>query len=518
MMKKSIVSLSAAIALGGLAFAVGANAAVVTGNGVANNLALNPAGTGHMLFTPYYSAQDGNATFVNITNTDSTNGKAVKVRFRGAGNSDDVLDFTLYLSPGDVWSGMIAQDDSGYARLTTQDNSCTAPKFPADGVRFSNLRLPSSSIPDQAAATREGYLEVVEMADIVGDPAGTSNSDLYNTIKHVNNVPACDQATLNLYSTATAFGDPTLQAEGGEPSLGDPTGGLMGSWSIANLRDLGTYSGNMTAVAAYLTGTGAIAQNGAVTQAPANINYFPQVPTAIGSSIVVGDYTADPLLDGTAAPNGVTPLWFDLPDMSTPLVRATASDQVKQLQKALGKDSIYNEWAAASSPVAYGTDWVISQPTRRYYTAYDYKGGAIVTNGHIRNNPYASGTVCDTANGPQIGMEWTMAFTNREEAGVLHTSGPEFSPGNVTPPVQFCGEVALLAFGSDSVLHGTQTLQNVSSFGGVPAGGAGWGSMQVDGAPVVGFAASQFKTDANNNFGQTFPHRWSSPKFEYNPS
>ena len=63
----------------------------------------------------------------NITNSDTVNGKAVKVRFRGASNSDDVFDFQLYLSPGDVWAANIAKGPNGVAALTTIDKSCTLP-------------------------------------------------------------------------------------------------------------------------------------------------------------------------------------------------------------------------------------------------------------------------------------------------------------------------------------------------------------------------------------------------------
>ncbi|MBP7530325.1 MAG: cell surface protein, partial [Ottowia sp.] len=109
-MKKSILSLSAAVALGGLGFAGAANAIAVfdTDGAAGGPVVLHPAGTGHQLFTPYYTAQGNMATLINIVNTDAVNGKAVKVRFRGASNSDDVLDFTLFLSPGDVWSGMVS--------------------------------------------------------------------------------------------------------------------------------------------------------------------------------------------------------------------------------------------------------------------------------------------------------------------------------------------------------------------------------------------------------------------------
>ena len=108
-MKKNLLSLSIAALIGGLGVAGVANAGVAqlgtgaaapaaTAAGLANltnatALGISPAGIGHILMVPYFTAQNGNATLLSVVNTDTVNGKAVKVRFRGAANSDDLLDF-----------------------------------------------------------------------------------------------------------------------------------------------------------------------------------------------------------------------------------------------------------------------------------------------------------------------------------------------------------------------------------------------------------------------------------------
>lgn len=109
-MRKNVLSLSIAAMIGGLGFAGAASAGVAyetngatgttaflaqTGIGAAANatvLEVNAKGVGHNLLTPYFSVQNGNGTLLSIVNTDTNNGKAVKVRFRGASNSDDVFD------------------------------------------------------------------------------------------------------------------------------------------------------------------------------------------------------------------------------------------------------------------------------------------------------------------------------------------------------------------------------------------------------------------------------------------
>ena len=153
-MKKNLVALGVAAVLAGtVGGAMAANSIRGTGGAVAGQtntagsataLAVSPAGVGHILFVPYYNAVNGNATLLNLTNTDVDNGKAVKVRFRGASNSDDVMDFTVFLSPGDVWTASINQNVSnGKAQIATDDKSCTFPSqtsgmWPAD---FSTDRL-----------------------------------------------------------------------------------------------------------------------------------------------------------------------------------------------------------------------------------------------------------------------------------------------------------------------------------------------------------------------------------------
>uniref|UniRef100_A0A7S3H3V9 Uncharacterized protein n=1 Tax=Spumella elongata TaxID=89044 RepID=A0A7S3H3V9_9STRA len=138
-MKKNVLALSIAAMIGGLGFVGTASAALdaagnsnaLVGTGVAGTavdlaagqltkatataLTTQPGGVGHALLVPYFNAQNGNMTVLHVTNTDQTNGKAVKVRFRGAANSDDILDFQVFLSPGDVWTAAVTAGADGVA-------------------------------------------------------------------------------------------------------------------------------------------------------------------------------------------------------------------------------------------------------------------------------------------------------------------------------------------------------------------------------------------------------------------
>lgn len=533
-MKKSILALGAAAALGGLGFAGTAHAVAYFGDGgvrtaTAAEVRLTPGAVGHMLFTPYYSTAGSNGTLFNITNTDGVNGKAVKVRFRGAANSDDVLDFTLFLSPGDVWSASVTAGPDGRAQISTADKSCTIPGASEWPATFSDLRLPAYiSEEAKTANMNEGYIEVLNMADIpptlLSDGiAGTVTAGLvkgkanpiYTNIKHVAGVAPCSAVAFqDLLSTDVAANGTVAEGYG----LAAPTGGLMGSWALFNQSELAVYSGNMTAVTAAL---GTTTNPDGVTPTPGvgYIAFAPQVALPIGAAVNVRSLTGDPLL----ASNRVTPLWFDLPDMSTPIATnhaGNAPDQASFLSFALGRLAVMNDYiaTAAGAAVPMQTDWVVSQPTRRYHAAVSYgasaAAAAVVFNDNQNsssspvvtsdpsNNRYRVLTLSNTAFGPQACVLAGFGSTDREER--VNVSSGSFSPG-VTAP--YCGEVFTVQFGNTSVLQAAVTKRKVT-----PVSDAGWASLTLMGAnrlPIVGYAATSLKNAAiGGNYGMTLPHRW----------
>jgi hypothetical protein len=173
-MKKKLLATGVALALSSLA-----------GSAYAQ-LAVNHGGVGQINVIPYYSVQEGNNTLISITNTDTVNGKVVKVRFRGAEWSDDVFDFQLFLSPGDVWTAAVTKNGN-VAHLATSDTSCT---LPADVNRdFVTTRLDPAR---RNVGTLEGYVEIITMGNIhpklynatSGDDAAGKGNALYKAIKH----------------------------------------------------------------------------------------------------------------------------------------------------------------------------------------------------------------------------------------------------------------------------------------------------------------------------------------------
>ena len=541
-MKKNVLALSIAAMIGGLGFAGAASAVVINGTLVpdaktlgatnANAFELSNGGVGHNLIVPYFTAQDGNMTVLHLTNTDVKNGKAVKVRFRGAANSDDILDFQVLLSPGDVWTGAVTAGADGVAQLTTADGTCTVPTL-TKGVAqsFDTRRLQGSlSAADKAAGTREGYVEIFNMADIpdaaVYGALKIAKSDLFTAIKHVGGVAPCTASVIDTALLETNYTEATAAAAG----FATPTTGLMGDWYIINVAKTTTFSGGATALTA--VSAAGVAGRG-------NFVLFPQLSASVGAPDA---FTADPALrtlTGNASttkdaagvvgalPAGYTlpvveAAYYDLPDLSTPylapantpITAAGAAIQAELLTQQLAVKSITNQYANDASITAK-TDWVFSMPTRRYSVAMDYRADAPVRvftpgilNGkaffYTGNTAVDAGKICVNSNG--------QSFFDREET--TKSSGAVFSPGSVDK-TRFCGETSVLSFADagTSVLGATVARQDTGSSAYVNGwsvistanGGAG---LPILGSSFIKLTNPQASAGMSGTYGITWPHRF----------
>ena len=533
-------------------------------------------GIGHVLFTPYFSTAQGNSTLISLVNTDKNYGKVVKVRFRGAANSDDLLDFTVLLSPGDVWTGAVLSSLTGGARILSPDTSCVLPRqIPEDNpAEFREFRLdPKLSDVAKAVHRTEGYIEYLNMADISpkqgrmtakdnalppGSVGGVTN--LFQSVKHVNNVAPCNQAIMDWLQTS----DSLSKADALKYGLLPPTGGLFGNWAVFNNQSITSYGGGHYASAA----------KGGES---ARLVFAPQVGEAVPAGT---DETADPLLRSDALTstgavfNGgapaIPPLWVDLPDLSTPYTSADIVGgnfdpraRAFSLSQALSATTIMNEFVATpdSASVPFYTDWVFSQPTRRYQVAVSYSSsgsntpvnakpvfdhGAHYFVGNANSIDYGADagkvtgnvtlvqrSVSGTSLGDFLCVQAPMTGSNREE-GAISTTG-DFSPVPVANAAALCGETATLSFNSSAskVLHSVLANQRVAV--GVGAGGsttvqAGWATLTLKpattefktgggafttptnpatGLPVIGYSATAFTNGATNgNFGDAIEHRY----------
>ena len=447
-MKKNVLALSVAALVAG--FAGGAHAVTNSAGATATDLQFGNTGTGHMLVVPYFSTQDGNSTLLSIINTDETKGKAVKVRFRGAANSDDIYDFQVFLSPGDVWTANVSAGADGKSFLTTADASCTKPaKATLNSTPFVTTRLnPAATAEVKANNTREGYIEIFNMADIVKPAAGATN--LYTSIKHKNGVAPCANIAADAVAGTTASAAWTaINAEtdnatltAGAIGMAPPTTGLVANWTIINVPKSVAWSGAAAAIEAV---------DAAGVPAAGNVVYFPQTSTALTAVQALAN-TADPLMQGgTPVVKGAL---YDLPDMSTPYVTGAAnpSAQAAALANAIAATAVMNEFWTDPA-ISAATDWVFSMPTRRYAAAVNYKAAGALPGSVVPAAVYNAGNATHfaVANTEMSGDKLCVTkITNspwdREERQPTAPDDVVISPSEPGAPTLFCGETSVLSF------------------------------------------------------------------------
>ena len=482
-MRKNLLALSIAAMVGGLSGA--ANAAVIAGAADATGLQINPQGVGHILTVPYFSTQGNNKTLLSITNTDTVSGKAVKLRFRGAANSDDIFDITVFLSPGDVWTADVAADGD-ISRLATNDTTCTLPS--AQDIKDLGGKFKTNRVQGNAAQTREGYVEILNTADIA---AGTA---LFTAIKHVSGKAPCTAATMDAqaFDLTAAAGTNNFTTRG----YANPTGGLMANWILVNVDGMASHSGEAVAVQAIKA---AVAPATGNVNAAGNIVWFPQTTDApVGA---VTGFTADPLLQSAGFASEVAN--YDFPDLSTPYTLAapgTPEAQANALANALAVRSVMNEYATSNG---FSTDWVFSMPTRRYAVALNYaapvSGDRLMFNTGNALHFNSSNTSLNTAGTLACVTPGSMRGFDREE-----TTQNTFAISPDTA-MKLCGETSVLAFNNTgaSVLGSALARNDIKT-----KAADGWLSINTanggNGLPIIGFSALK----ANGaNLGGTWKHR-----------
>ena len=410
---------------------------------MASAVNLNPDGLGQVLLYPYYTVNGGQQTLLSVVNTDTVNGKAVKVRFLEGYNSREVLDFNLFLSPADVWTANVfALSDAGIsgdgAAIFTTDKTCIAPAFPegplSNGstyqhfLNYAYTGTNSDTGPTGDDRTREGHFEMIQMSDIPPVPA----NPLFTDIKHVNSVPpGCSKAE-------AAFEANTLTVA--------PTGGLFGAASVVNVAQGTFYAYNADALDGFSLTT-LNSQTGSLFPTLGSVN-------DAGAPLTVTSFVFN---------NGVL--------LTSPYDQATqAIDAVSSVFEAA---NIYNQYETSSNG-AVATDWVVNFPTKRFYVDADTFTLTTVV-------PPFEHLFGAKETGNAVGLSCTVVgitIYDREENTTTPT-GCGFSPCPPgQPPSSICHETNVITFdttGTASVLDSGLTA-NIK-----PIGANGWTNLTFAG-------------------------------------
>ena len=452
-MKKKILSVAVLAAIG---------------SGTAQAVNLSQDGTGQVILFPYYTVQGNEETYLQVINTTDM-GKAVKIRFREAYNSREVLDFNIYLSPYDVWTGTVTDAPGGGAGIRTYDNTCTVPDLHDEVVPFRTLRYQGDWYdggPEGYERTREGYVEIIEMATL--NPESTDpllNDDGNGPADFVHNgdgvpircetfIENWDENLSNRWLPETG-GDPTAPVDDITP----PSGGLMGTLSIINVSTGTQVSVNATAIeAVYNTvqhhGTGSDLPNLAVGVDTTSVVMLNDGGLGQGAQVYETDWI------GSA--NGL--------------------DEANAVSATLMASSIMNAYSFNPENQAESA-WVVTFPTK-----WIYNGSEPFTKAFY-------GDACEE-------IIYSVYDREEQQPGEEPGEGPDFSPrppGAEPEKDYLCYEVNVLQFGERSfVFSAINTKVNVL---GLP-GNKGWVNMMFpfnrltapdesvyEGLPVIGFKA-----------------------------
>lgn len=145
-----------------------------------------PNNKGDMMIFPWFLALDGGwQTKLTVINTDQVNSVVAKVVFRSFKNSQEMLDFLIYLSPADVWTGKISVDTTTKAvKVFSDDDSILVdlkPTFAIPGTSTAvNQPLFTTTLCSDDGSFL-GYVEVIESAwgEIAPGAPGVKKTDIY---------------------------------------------------------------------------------------------------------------------------------------------------------------------------------------------------------------------------------------------------------------------------------------------------------------------------------------------------
>ena len=305
----------------------------------------------------YYTANGGWQTFIRVINT-SDDAVSVKVRFRDAANSREVLDFIVFLSPHDVWAGWTDTNATGNNEpgVRTLDTSCLYPlpdtnnttegwkslggnllgaDFQSRAFTYDDYDYDDGGNVDHTPTQRmaEGHLEMIGIAS----HEATSAFGRAVTHDHTSGKPAnCSQAS-DLFEA---------QAEGGE---GDDLGNVLAMNGYVINVSLGMGGGFNPDMLADFADSSLV--NDALLTAT-----NPDMDSARKSKSRKNDgrYKQKGNLKGPG------------PNESLP-VRGGVDEVSYEFQRS----SVINEWAASANPgnliSDYYTQWILTFPTKHYY-------------------------------------------------------------------------------------------------------------------------------------------------------
>ena len=536
MFKKTKIAMATAAMLGSVA--------VVP---VVEAVSVNPDGMGQVLVFPYYNTNNSFQTSFNIRNTKNEY-KAVKVRLRESKNSNDVLDFNVYMSPFDVFTFTVVPNGAGNPILQTVDKTCTFPAIPAAGQPLKGTVYKATTVED----AREGYVEIIEMgviadANLVTDASVVlAGESVKSGILHdATGTPKdCSVITKalsdNIWSRGGALSSDVPAYHGATSPAGftTPGGGLAGTSILVDTANGAAFVADPVALTNYAEDqTAGGAGTGAQYYLP-NDGAFFLFPSLASGNVTDSDVVSSDMKSIINETWALVKADFGPSDPNAVLVNDVAGPNSGinpfPVSHALAATSVSNEYFI--DPTFNGaTDWVITYPMKKHGI---FNGGIYVADADADTAGAQPGFIIDTGHDDVLYSSGT--FFDREEQIPSTPDTSDFSPVVVaaTGDLQLEREVNILTFASEGndtnpVLGSTNndtftldagfvsgwatlSLKTVTDYeldqtdgrwavwtGGAAAAGA----TTTKGVPTMGFAAIRGNIgDATKNVGETLPH------------
>lgn len=451
-------NLTAAV-LAGLAGVVG-----IAGSAQAVNI--NPDGTGQVLLYPYYTINGGNQTIFSVINT-SEDAKAVKVRFLESENSQEVLDFNLYMSAYDVWSAAIVEITQDYIdmlppttggpapgfddcdllgtgvlcegpllTIADDETTCTVPQL--GGMQpFLPFKYLDDGGTQEQSRMNAGHFEMIEMGTLIeGEWAAVAAT-------HVEHSDG-SWAPLNCDVLTLAWTDLDINAPGGEgrwlvdptDGVSAPSGGLFGGAAIINVMGGNMHSYDAMALNGWNRSGFTFGPEGDSIHAQPG---FTEPTLASGDSVVGSVFTEA----GFALPSG------------------ELSEPIDAVSYVLMHDAIMNEYTTEKAVLAQ-TEWVVTFPTKRFYVNVDPVRAPFTTEWSVKGDDTLA-TACETVELDRM-YDREERFPGDPECGTpggeacplpggpIVSPAPPIDPVDPLAPILFnlCYESNIIRFGGDA--------------------------------------------------------------------
>ncbi|MEH6875605.1 MAG: hypothetical protein V7849_14565 [Candidatus Competibacter sp.] len=513
-MKRSKLSMALTLAtamgglVGGALFAPSAGAVNISAQGV-----------GDVVIFPYYSARcsvdDCWQTLLNLTNT-SDKSLAVKLRFFEGYNSREVLDFTVVLSPKDVFAGYVTQGD-GYVPpiygtppvsdvpakfvKSSGETTCTVPKkteFP-----FSNFSYSAGN--SDHSAQNDGFYPVPYVGPTSYLAGGLSTNDrgyegyvVAIVMGHKDGEPGDCVAEFaqgtngqNIAATASKYGEPINALKGNYNFLNVDRGIAAGGAAthLANFVRIGHYHpelgkvvGPRNCVANPPAGVGQPSTTNMFFNPisgarnpdwdPGNTNDCPNLIAA--QSNQPGFDSLEPTL-ADAYPNASYTVNDDL-GLGTTTELGPYGYGYLAVSEVLRAARLVNEWSY-NTALGVTTEWVITHPTKNFFVD---KGPSLLAANNARRFPAgfnpdwqqrmlqvpippfqeAFSGVTDGQSCNQVGA---IAYDRSETALPLGDVGVIESPAPRTDALSLCFETNIIRFSNNDHIFESRLGLDLSS-------------------------------------------------------